>query len=95
MVVGILQLLLMNQMVERWTKRLTLAPRLVNFSLASFGAAMELEISNANGTSNDFITCATTSQSGLRFEIHSDGTRMHATGWARDASDTLFADAAG
>ena len=51
--------------------------------------------SNANGTSNDFITCSTNSQSGLRFEIHSDGTRMHATGWAVDASDTLFADAAG
>ena len=51
--------------------------------------------SNANGSSNDFINCATTSSTGLRFEIHSDGTYMHCTGWAVDASDTKFADAAG
>ena len=50
--------------------------------------------SHANGSSNDFINCATTSQSGVRFEIHSDGTYMHCTGWAVDASDTLFADTA-
>ena len=49
----------------------------------------------SNGTSNDFITCATASQSGLRFEIHSDGSTMHATGWAVDATDTKFADDAG
>ena len=48
----------------------------------------------ANGTSNDFINITTNSQSGARFEIHSDGAKMHATGWAVDASDTLFADTA-
>ena len=49
----------------------------------------------ANGTSHDFINCSTDSNSGVRFEIHSDGTTMHATGWAVDASDTKFATAAG
>ena len=48
----------------------------------------------ANGTSNDFINLTTDAQSGVRFEIHSDGTRMHATGWAVDATDTKFADTA-
>jgi len=48
----------------------------------------------ANGTSNDFINAKTTAQSGVRIEIHSDGTFMHATGWAVDASDCLFADTA-
>jgi len=49
----------------------------------------------ANGTSNDFITIATSAKSGERFTIISDGTRMHATGWAYDVTHTLFADAAG
>ena len=49
----------------------------------------------ANGTSNDFITCSASSTSGERFDIYSDGTRMHATGIVIDVSDTLFADAAG
>lgn len=48
----------------------------------------------ANGTSNDFIQCKATATSGERFDIFSDGTRMHATGIAIDVSDTLFADAA-
>jgi len=48
----------------------------------------------ANGTSNDFITLSTSATSGERFDITSDGTRMHCMGWAIDASDTLFADAA-
>jgi len=48
----------------------------------------------ANGTSNDFINLSTNSQSGVRFEIHSDGSTMHATGWAVDATDTKFADTA-
>jgi len=48
----------------------------------------------SNGTSNDFINVTTNAQSGFRVEIHSDGTRMHATGWAVDASDTKFADTA-
>ena len=49
----------------------------------------------ANGTTNDFITIATSAKSGERFTIISDGTRMHATGWAYDVTHTLFADAAG
>jgi PAS domain-containing protein len=48
----------------------------------------------ANGTSNDFIQCKATATSGERFDIYSDGTRMHATGIVIDVSDTLFADAA-
>ena len=48
----------------------------------------------ANGTSNDFINVTTNSQSGFRVEIHSDGAKMHATGWAVDASDTKFANTA-
>ena len=48
----------------------------------------------ANGTSNDFINCKATATSGERFDIFSDGTRMHATGIAVDVSDTLFADTA-
>ena len=51
--------------------------------------------SKANGSSNDFIKISTDSQSGLRFDIHSDGTRMICNGFAVDASDTMFADAAG
>jgi len=51
--------------------------------------------SKANGTSHDFIKVSTDSQSGLRFDIHSDGTRMICNGFAVDASDTMFADAAG
>ena len=49
----------------------------------------------ANGTSNDFITLSTSATSGERFDITSDGTRMHCMGWAIDVSDTKFADAAG
>ena len=49
----------------------------------------------ANGTSNDFITLSTSATSGERFDIISDGTRMHCMGWAVDASDTKFADTAG
>ena len=48
----------------------------------------------ANGTSNDFVNITTDSQSGVRLEIHSDGTFMHVTGWAVDATDTKFADSA-
>jgi len=49
----------------------------------------------ANGTSHDFITLSTSATSGERFDIVSDGTRMHCMGWAVDVSDTLFATAAG
>ena len=49
----------------------------------------------ANGTSNDFITLTASAKSGERFTIVSDGTRMHATGWAYDVSHTAFANAAG
>ena len=47
----------------------------------------------ANGTSHDFINCKgdALSTSGERFDIFSDGTRMHATGIAVDVSDTKFA----
>jgi hypothetical protein len=48
----------------------------------------------ANGTSNDFIQVKATAKSGERFDIFSDGTRMHATGIAYDVTVTLFADAA-
>ena len=48
----------------------------------------------ANGTSNDFINCKAVATSGERFDIFSDGTRMHATGIVVDVSDTLFADTA-
>ena len=48
----------------------------------------------ANGTSNDFVNCKATATSGERFEIFSDGTRMHITGFCFDASDTVFADTA-
>ena len=48
----------------------------------------------ANGTSNDFINCTATATSGERFDIYSDGTRMHATGIVIDVSDALFADTA-
>ena len=49
----------------------------------------------ANGTSNDFITLSTSAKSGERFDILSDGTRMHATGIAYDVTHTLFANVAG
>ena len=49
----------------------------------------------ANGTTHDFITLSTSATSGERFDIVSDGTRMHCMGWAVDVSDTLFATAAG
>ena len=48
----------------------------------------------ANGTSNDFVNCKATAKSGERFDIFSDGTRMHCTGIIEDASDTLFANTA-
>ncbi len=49
----------------------------------------------ANGTSNRHIQIlkgSGKSQSGERFDIFSDGTRMHATGYAIDVSDTKFHD---
>ena len=49
----------------------------------------------ADGTDNDFITLSTSAKSGERFDIFSDGTRMHATGYANDVSNTVFADDAG
>jgi len=49
----------------------------------------------ADPSSNDFITCSTNSTCGEIFNILNDGTFMHATGNIVDASDTLFADAAG
>ena len=48
----------------------------------------------ADATSNDFINITTNSRSGVRIEIHSDGTYMHATGRAVDATDNKFADTA-
>ena len=50
----------------------------------------------ANGSSHDFINCkgSANATSGERFDIFSDGTRMHATGIAVDVSDTLFATSA-
>jgi len=49
----------------------------------------------ADPSSNDFITCSTNSTCGEVFNIINDGTYMHVTGNIVDASDTLFADAAG
>ncbi len=49
----------------------------------------------ADPSSNDFITCSTNSTCGEVFNIVNDGTFMHVTGNIVDASDTLFADAAG
>jgi len=48
-----------------------------------------------NGSSNDFITCATGSTSGEFFDIMSNGVAMYATGIVNDVSHTLFADTAG
>ena len=51
----------------------------------------------ANGTSNDFINCHGASDnatSGETFFIYSDGTRMHASGFIVDSTETFFADTA-
>jgi hypothetical protein len=52
--------------------------------------------SEANGTSNDFINVTAAATSGERFDIYSDGTRMHAKGVVQNVSDsdTVFADSA-
>ena len=48
----------------------------------------------ANGTSNDFINVTAAATSGERFDIYSDGTRMHAKGVVQNVSDgdTVFAN---
>ncbi len=46
-------------------------------------------------STNDFITCSTSSTSGEFFDIMSNGVAMYCTGVIFDATDTLFADAAG
>ena len=47
-----------------------------------------------NGTSHDFITVLAAATSGNCVEIISDGTRMHARGFAIDGADVAFATAA-
>ena len=47
-----------------------------------------------NGTSNDFLTVLAAANSGLTFDIYSDGTRMVVSGGAVDATDCAFADTA-
>ena len=48
----------------------------------------------ADGAGDDFINCTADATSGERFDIFSDGTRMHVTGIVIDVTDTKFHTAA-